>query len=101
MQQYRQSPEWEQKPELPSLLLNWCLGVAVDDFAPPKKRGRPSNPMRDVLNCTAVNAYTDPERGDQSCSLSHAYGLVADAAGVDDSVVRKIWQHSLAGKNAK
>ena len=98
VQQVRQSPEWEQNPQLPSLLLNWCLGVAVGDIVPPKRRGRPSNRIRDMLICTAVDAYTDPERGDRSCSLSEAYGLVADAAGVDDSVVRKIWQHSQAGK---
>ena len=98
VQRNRQSPEWEQNPELPSLLLNWCLGVAVGDIVPPKRRGRPANPIRDMLICTAVDAYTDPKQGAQTCSLSEAYGLVADAAGVDDSVVRKIWQHSQAGK---
>ena len=101
VQQYRQSPQWQQNPEIPSPLLDWCLGVAVGDIAPPKRLGRPANPMRDMLICTAVDAYTDPERGVQSCSLSQAYGLVADAAGVDDSVVRKIWQHSQAGKKGK
>ena len=74
VQQHRQSPEWKQSPELPSLLLNWCLSVAVGDIAPPKRLGRPANPMRDMLICTAVDAYTDPQRGDQSCSsyrISH------------------------------
>ena len=92
VQRYRQSPEWERHPELPSLLLNWSLGVAVGDIVPPKRRGRPANPTRDMLICTAVEAYTDPERGNESCSLSEAYGLVVDAADVDESVVRKIWR---------
>ena len=95
---YRQSPEWEHAGKLPGPLLDWCVGVALGDIVPPRPRGRPANPMRDMLICTAVDAYTDPQRGDRSCSLSQAYGLVADAAGVDDSVVRKIWQHSQAGK---
>ena len=97
VRRYRQSPEWRRNPELPNPLLGWCAGVVVGDVMPPTRRGRPANHMRDMLICSAVDACTDPGRGEESCSLSEAFGLVADAADVDDSVVRKIWRRSQAG----
>ena len=88
----RRSTERGESPKLPGIFVNWCIGVAANDIKRPKRRGRPASHMRDRLICTAVEAYVDPTRDGQPVSHSQACGLVADAVGLDESVVAKIWR---------
>lgn len=87
-----------EETELPEIFVNWCIGVAASDIERPKRRGRPPNHTRDWLICTAIDAYINPRRGGEPVSHSKASGLVADAAGLDESVVAKIWRRSRAGQ---
>ena len=54
--------------------------------------------MRDRLICTAVEPYLDRARDGEPVSRSEACGLVADAVGLDESVVAKIWRRSRQGQ---
>ena len=94
----RQPTERDELPELPGNFANWCIGVAANDITRPRRRGRPANHMRDRLICTAVEAYLDRARDGEPVSHSEACGLVADAVGLDESVVAKIWRRSRQGQ---
>ena len=84
--------------ELPGVFVNWCVGVAAKEIGPPKGRGRPPNYIRDLLICAAMEAYADPAGDGGPVSQTRACGLVADAAGLDESVVAKIWRRSRPGQ---
>ena len=71
--------------ELPGAFVDWCVGVAADY-------------MRDRLICTAIGAYTDPARDGGPESQHRACVLAADAAGLDPSIVAKIWRRSRLGQ---
>lgn len=89
----------EGKPlELPGFFVSWCIGVAANETVRPKGRGRPPNHMRDLLICAAVEAYAAPGRVGEPVSQTRACGLVADAVGLDESVVAKIWRRSKRGQ---
>lgn len=94
----RQSTGWGELPELPEVFMNWCIGVAANEIRRPKRRGRPANHMRDRLICTAINTYGKRAGGGEPVSHSKACGLVADAAGLEESVVAKIWRRSRQGQ---
>ena len=74
------------------------MGVAAKEIERPKWRGGSPNYMRDRFICAAVEAYADPARGGGAVLHTRACGLVADAAGLDDSVVAKIWRRSRQGQ---
>jgi len=84
--------------ELPGSFVTWCIGVAANEIARPKRRGRPPNYMRDRLISAAIEAYTDPAREGESVSQHRACALAADAAGLDSSVVARIWRRSRPGQ---
>ena len=92
------SREWWEKRELPDVLLSWCAGVAAGEIRRPGGRGRPAKHMRDALICAAVEAYLKPHSYNESYTLGGAYARVADAACIDESVVRKIWRRSQGGQ---
>lgn len=93
-QRYRESTECQDRRTLPAPFLNWCLGVTAGQIKRPRLRGRPPSHIRDALIRAAIEAYLSPVLGNELCSLSKACGLVGDAAGIDESVVRKIWGRS-------
>ena len=88
----RASAERGAKPEAPDIFGNWCMGVAAGEIGRPRRRGRPTKHIRDRLIRMAIDAYGDPERGGEPVSRSKALGLVAEAAGLEESVVAKIWR---------
>ena len=97
----RRCRQWEgeaKPPELPGIFVNWRIGVAANETVRPKERGRPPNHMRDLLICAAVEANAAPGRVGEPVSQTRAYGLVADAVGLDESVVAKIWRRSQRGQ---
>ena len=98
VRRYLSSREWQKKRELPGVLIGWCAGVAAGEIRCPGGRGRPAKHMRDALICAAVEAYLEPGPGKEGCALSEACARVADAACIDESVVRKIWRRSQAGQ---
>ena len=61
-------------------------------------RVRPAKHMRDALICAAVEAYLEPHPGNEGCALGEVCARVADAACIDESIVRKIWRRSQAGQ---
>ncbi len=83
---------------LPGVFLNWCMGVAAREVERPKRRGRPPNHIRNRLICAAVEAYADPPCGGEAAPYTRACWLVADAAGLDESVVARIWRRSRQGQ---
>ena len=88
----RQANERGETPAPPRIFTDWCVGVAAGDINRPRQRGRPPNQMRDQLICVAMERYRDRARYGEPISDSEACALVADAAGLDDSVVAKIWR---------
>ena len=60
--------------QLPSVFVNWCVGVAANENDRPKRRGRPPNYMRNRFLCAAVEAYADPERGVAAVPHTRACG---------------------------
>ena len=88
----RQPNERGKAPAPPRMFTDWCVGVAAGDIHRPRQRGRPPNQMRDQLICMALERYRDRARNGEPISDSEAFALVADAAGLDDSVVAKIWR---------
>ena len=98
MRRYLRSREWREKRELPGVLVGWCAGVAAGEIRRLGGRGRPAKHMRDALICAAVEAYLEPGLGNEGCALCEAFARVADAACIDESVVRKIWRRSQAGQ---
>ena len=91
---HRQSTGRGEAAELPKCFVNWCIGVAANEIQRPKWRGRPVNHMRDFLLCTALEAYADRSEEGERVSHSKACELVGDAAGLDESVIAKIWRRS-------
>ena len=98
VRRYLGSREWREKRELPGVLVAWCAGVAAGEIRRPGGRGRPAKHMRDALICAAVEAYLEPGQGNEGCAVGEACARVADAACLDESVVRKIWRRSQAGQ---
>ena len=98
VRRYLSSREWREKRELPGVLVGWCAGVAAGEISRPGGRCRPAKHMRDALICAAVEAYLEPGPGNAGCALGEACARVADAACIDESVVRKIWRRSQAGQ---
>ena len=98
VRRYLGSREWREKRELPGVLVAWCAGVAAGEIRRPGGRGRPAKHMRDALICAAVEAYLEPSPGNEGCAVGEAICRVADAACLDESVVRKIWRRSQAGQ---
>ena len=92
------SREWREGRELPGVLVGWCAGVAAGEIKRPGGRGRPAKHMRDALICAALEAYLEPDPDRQGCTFGEACARVADAACVEESVVRKIWRRSRAGQ---
>ena len=97
-QRYRESPEWQARPRLPGVFLRWCVDVVAGEIRRPGGRGRAAKHMRDALVCAAVEAYLVGGAGNGPRSLREACGLVAEAASIDESVVRKIWRRSCSGQ---
>lgn len=95
---YRQLPSGLEGPNVPAVFLDWCVGVAAGDVTRPGQPGRPVKHMRDVLICAAVEAYQAPEAGNEPLVLGEACARVADAAALDESVVRKIRRRYGFGK---
>ena len=95
---YRQSLSGTERPEAPAVFLDWCVGVAAGAVKRPGQPGRPVKHMRDVLICAAVEAYRAPEAGSEPLVLGEACARVADAAALDESVVRKIWRRYGSGQ---
>ena len=83
---------------LPGVFLNWCIGVVAREVGRPKGRGRPPNFIRNGFICAAVEAYADPQRGSEAVPYTRACWLVADAAGLEESVVARIWRRSRQGQ---
>ena len=77
--------------EPPAIFANWCIGVAANDIKRPRQLGRPANHMRDSLICAAIEAYLGRAPDGEPVLHSKACGLVADAVGLDETVVAKIW----------
>ena len=98
VRRFLRSREWRENRELPGVLVGWCAGVAAGEIRRPGGRGRPAKHMRDALICAAVEAYLEPGPGNEGCALGEACARVADAACIDESVVRKIWRRSQAGQ---
>ena len=92
------SREWREKRELPGVLVAWCAGVAAGEISRPGGRGRRAKPTRDALICAAVEAYLEPGPGNDGCALGEACARVADAACIEESVVRRIWRRPQAGQ---
>ena len=88
----RQPNEREEYPKLQRIFTDWCVAVAAGDIKRPTQRGRPKKDMRDELICMAMERYRDRALDGEAVSDSEARGRVADAAGLDDSVVAKIWR---------
>ncbi|MDE0006568.1 MAG: hypothetical protein OXQ29_28090 [Rhodospirillaceae bacterium] len=83
---------------LPDVFVDWCVGVAANEIARPKYIGRPPNEMRDRLICAAVEAYMDPARKDGPMPQLRVCARVADAVGLEDNTVVKIWRSWRRGK---
>ena len=83
---------------LPEVFVNWCVGVAAKEITRPKHVGRPPNEMRDRLICAAIEAYMDPAQGGEPVSQSRACARVAEAVGLEDNSVAKIWRRWRRGK---
>ena len=98
VRRYLRSRAWRETGELPGVLVNWCAGVAAGEIRRPGGRGRPAKHMRDALICAAVEAYLEPAPGNEGYAVGDACARVADAACLDESVVRKIWRRSQAGQ---
>ena len=98
VRRYLRSREWREKRKLPGVLVGWCAGVATGEIRRPGGRGRPAKHMRDALVGAAVEAYLQPGPGNEGCPLGEACARVADAACIDESVVRKIWRRSQPGQ---
>lgn len=95
---YRQSLSGPVRPEVPPVFLDWCVGVAAGAVKRPGHRGRPVKHMRDALICAAVEAYQASGDGNGSLLPGEACARVADAAALDESVVRKIWRRYDSGQ---
>ncbi|MCZ0954024.1 MAG: hypothetical protein OXJ56_15755 [Rhodospirillaceae bacterium] len=98
VRRYLRSREWRQKRELPGVLVGWCAGVAAGEIGRPGRRGRPEKHMRDALISAAVEAYLEPAPGNEGCALADACARVAEAACIEESVVRKIWRRAQTGQ---
>lgn len=98
VRRYLRSSEWLENRELPGVLVSWCAGVAAGQIGRPGGRGRPGKHMRDTLVCAAVEAYLEPGPGSEGCALGEACARVANAACIEESVVRKIWRRYQAGQ---
>lgn len=96
VRRYLRSSEWRERRELPWALVSWCAGVAAGQIKRPGGRGRPAKHMRDALICAAIEAYVEPHPGNGGYELGEACTLVAEAACIEASVVRKIWRRSQA-----
>ena len=94
----RESDGRVEPSALPGAFVNWCVGVAAKQIERPKWRGGSPNYMRDRLISAAIEAYTDPAREGESVSQYRACALAADAAGLDSSVVARIWRRSRQGQ---
>ena len=94
VRRFVRSQEWRKRRELPDVLVNWCVHVAAGEIRRPGGRGRPAKHMRDALICAAVEAYLKPQSPNEGYMLGEACARVADAACIDESVVRKIWRRS-------
>ncbi|MDD9997656.1 MAG: hypothetical protein OXQ89_07920 [Rhodospirillaceae bacterium] len=66
--------------------------MAAKEISRPKHLGRPPNELRDRLISAAIEAYMDPSQCGEPVSQSRACARVAEAVGLDDSVVAKIWR---------
>ena len=95
---YLRSRERREKRELPGVLVSWCAGVAAGEIGRPGGRGRPEKHMRNALICAAVEAYLEPGPDYEGWVLGEACARVAEAACIEESVVRKIWRRSQAGQ---
>lgn len=98
VRRYLRSSEWRERRELPWALVSWCAGVAAGQIKRPGGRGRPAKHMRDALICAAIEGYLEPGPGYEGCALGEACALVAEAACIEESVVRRIWRRSQAGR---
>ena len=88
----RRPNERGEHPKLRPIFTDWCIAVAAGDIKRPRRRGRPKKDMRDELICMAMERYRDRALDGEAVSDSEARGRVADVAGLDDSVVAKIWR---------
>lgn len=88
----RRPNERGEYPKLRPIFTDWCIAVAAGDIKRPSRRGRPKKDMRDELICMAMERYRDRALDGEAVSDSEARGRVADVAGLDDSVVAKIWR---------
>ena len=76
----------------PGIFTDWCIGVTAKDIKRPRRRGRPTNHMRDWFICVAIQAYREQARDGEAISHLEVCGRVADVVGLDDSVIAKIWR---------
>ena len=88
----RRPAQYGELVEPPGNFTDWCIGVTAKDIRRPRQRGRPMNHMRDLFICDAIEAYRKRAREGEPISHGEACGRVADAVGLDDSVVAKIWR---------
>lgn len=95
---WRQPEGRSGKRELPAEFVDWCIGVAGNEIKRPSRRGRPTKQLRDWLICRAIKAYAYPPYGEETVSHTMACALVADAAGVEESVVARIWRREKQGR---
>ena len=98
VRRYLRSREWREERELPGRVGRVVRGCGGWGDQAPRGRGRPAKHMRDALICAAVQAYLQPGPGNEGCALGEACARVAEAACIDESVVRKIWRRSQAGQ---
>ena len=89
---WRQPDGWEGRQDLPTEFVNWCAGVAGNEIERPKQRGRPRKMFRDILIRIAVDRYKHRSYGKEPVSRAEAFSLVAEAAGLEESVVARIWR---------
>ena len=79
----RRNPDGQgTAPALPSVVLDWCVGVAANDISRPKHHGRPPNELRDRLICAAVEAYMNRAR--EGGAMPHDGGRDCFQAGLAD-----------------
>ncbi|MDE0006581.1 MAG: hypothetical protein OXQ29_28155 [Rhodospirillaceae bacterium] len=86
---------------VPGVFVDWCVGVAANEIDRPKHLGRPTNEMRDRLICAAIEAYMDPGSEDRPIPQLKACARVAEAVGLEDNSVAKIWRRWRRGNNER
>ena len=94
----RQSDEEGGAATLPAVFVDWCVGVAAKDIFSPKQLGRPPNELRDRLICEAVEAYMGLARFGGPLPQLRACARVAEAVGLEENSVAKIWGRRRRGK---